>query len=374
VVKPEQVLPRCFVANRVRAKQKFQRNLMELNFSEYLALFFTALIAVGVLTPLVRKVALRIEILDAPTESHKTHKEAIPYLGGVAIIIGTCLTTYLAIFVSGQASTLSLASAVLIPAVLMGVIGLVDDIKKLSPWPRFIAQNLFGLVIAVILIATSTLGSPTGNTLMDVLITIFWIVGITNSINFFDNVDGGASGTVAISSLFLFFLALQGGQYAIAALSLVLTGATTGFLLWNKPPARIYMGDAGALFLGILIATLTLRFDPNPINLSASFALPILLLAVPILDTTVAVISRVRRRISPFQGGQDHLSHRLMRAGLSKRQAVLSLWIISAFYCLIAIAISNAPFDTERALTGIAGVIWLLMLALFLRTPDTAKD
>ena len=280
---------------------------MELNFSEYLALFFAALIAVGLLTPLVRKVALRIEILDAPTESHKTHKEAIPYLGGVAIIVGTCLTTYLAIVVSGQASALSLVSAVLIPAVLMGVIGLVDDIKKLSPWPRFIAQNLFGLVIAIILIATSTLGSPTGNTLIDVLITIIWIVGITNSINFFDNVDGGASGTVAISSLFLFFLSLQGGQYAIAALSLVLTGATIGFLLWNRPPARIYMGDAGALFLGILIATLTLRFNPNPINLIASFALPILLLAVPILDTSVAVISRLRRRISPFQGGQDHL-------------------------------------------------------------------
>ena len=347
---------------------------MELNFSEYLALFCTALIAVGVLTPLVRKVALRIEILDAPTESHKTHKESIPYLGGVAIIIGTCLTTYLAIFVSEQASTLSLASAVLIPAVLMGVIGLVDDIKKLSPWPRFIAQNLFGLVIAVILIATRTLGSPSGNTIIDVAITTLWIVGITNSINFFDNVDGGASGTVAICSVFLFFLALQGGQYSIAALSLVLTGATTGFLLWNKPPARIYMGDAGALFLGILIATLTLRFDPNPIYLSASFALPILLLAVPILDTSVAVISRARRRISPFQGGQDHLSHRLMRAGFSKRQAVLSLWLISTFYCFIALAISNAPFDLERALTGIAGVIWLLMLALFLRTPDTAKD
>jgi len=347
---------------------------MELNFSEYLALFATALIFVGVLTPLVRKVALKIEILDAPTEAHKTHKEAIPYLGGVAIIIGTCLTTYLAIVVSGQGRALSLVSAVLIPAVLMGVIGLIDDVKKLSPWPRFIAQNLFGLVIAFILIATSTLGSPTGNTQIDLLITIFWIVGITNSINFFDNVDGGASGTVAISSLCLFFLALQGGQYSIAALSLVLTGATTGFLLWNKPPARIYMGDAGALFLGILIATLTLRFDPNPINLSASFALPILLLAVPILDTTVAVISRLRRRISPFQGGQDHLSHRLMRAGFSKRQAVLSLWLISAFYCFIAVAISNAPFDLERVLTGISGLIWLLMLILFLKTLDSSKN
>ena len=339
---------------------------MELNFSEYLALFFTALIFVGVLTPLVRKVALRIEILDAPTESHKTHKEAIPYLGGVAIIVGTCLTTYLAIVVSGQDRALSLVSAVLIPAVLMGVIGLVDDIKKLSPWPRFIAQNLFGLVIAVILIVTSTLGSPTGNTLIDVLITVIWIVGITNSINFFDNVDGGASGTVAISSLFLFFLSLQGGQYAIAALSLVLTGATTGFLLWNNPPARIYMGDAGALFLGILIATLTLRFDPNPINLSASFALPILLLAVPILDTSVAVISRLRRRISPFQGGQDHLSHRLMRFGMTKKQAVLSLWLMSLFFCCIAVSISNAPYALEKLFTFFGASLWTLLFVIFI--------
>jgi len=341
---------------------------MEFNFLEYLALFFTALTVVGVLTPLSRRVALEIEFLDAPTESHKTHKEAIPYLGGVAIIAGTCLTTYMAIVVSGKTGTLSLVSAVLIPAVLMGVVGFFDDVKKLSPWPRFIVQNLFGLAIAMILITTSTLGSPTGNTMIDVAITIIWIVGITNSINFLDNIDGGASGTVAISSFFLFVLALQGGQYAIAALSLVLTGATAGFLLWNKPPARIYMGDAGALFLGILLATLTLRFDPNPINKSASFALPILLLAVPILDTSVAVISRLRRKISPFQGGQDHLSHRLMRAGLSKRQTVLSLWIMSAFYCLIAVAISNAPFNLENIFVAIVAVTWLVSFVLFLNT------
>lgn len=347
---------------------------MEFALSEYLALFSISLFFVGVLTPLTRRVAIRTEILDAPTESHKTHKEAIPYLGGVAIIIGTCLTTYLAILFSGQGSALALVSVVLIPAVLMGAVGLIDDIRKLSPWPRFIAQNLSGLLIAMILIATSTLGSPTGNSTIDVLITTVWIVGIANSINFFDNVDGGASGAVAIASFFLFLLALQDGQYSIAALSLVLTGATIGFLIWNQPPARIYMGDAGALFLGILIATLTLRFDPNPIYLSASFAIPILLLAVPILDTAVAVISRLRRRISPFRGGQDHLSHRLIRSGLSKRQTLLSLWIISAMFCLIAVAISNAPFGLERALTGIAGLIWLVMLILFLNTSDISRE
>jgi len=341
---------------------------MEFQLSEYLILFAASFIVVGSLTPIVRRIAIRLNVVDSPSESHKTHKQPVPYLGGAAIVIGVCVVTYTAILQAKQQDALGLASTVLVPAVLIGVIGLVDDIKKLEPWPRFIAQNLVGLFIAAILILTDTLGSPSGNTFLDLFITIFWIVGITNSINFFDNVDGGASGTIAISSFFLFLLAFQGGQFSIAGLSIVVAGATLGFLLWNRPPARIYMGDAGALFLGLLIATLSLRFDPNPIFLSASFSIPILLLAIPILDTSVAVTSRLRRGISPFQGGQDHLSHRLIRSGLNKRQAVLSLWLMSIFFCCIAVAISNAPFTQERILSGFGAALWLLLFVLFSRS------
>jgi UDP-GlcNAc:undecaprenyl-phosphate GlcNAc-1-phosphate transferase len=340
---------------------------MEFQLSEYLILFSASLVIVGSLTPVVRRLAIQLNVVDSPSESHKTHKQPVPYLGGVAIIIGVCVVTYTAILQSEQQDALSLASTVLVPAVLMGVIGLVDDIKKLEPWPRFIAQNLVGLFIATVLILTDTLGSPSGNTFLDLFITIFWIVGITNSINFFDNVDGGASGTIAISSFFLFLLAFQGSQFSIAALSIVLAGATLGFLLWNRPPARIYMGDAGALFLGLLIATLSLRFDPNPINQSASFSIPVLLLAIPILDTSVAVVSRLKRGISPFQGGQDHLSHRLIRSGMNKRQAVLSLWLMSIFFCCLALGISNAPFDLERILVVICAFFWLIGFFVFLR-------
>jgi UDP-GlcNAc:undecaprenyl-phosphate GlcNAc-1-phosphate transferase len=131
------------------------------------------------------------------------------------------------------------------------------------------------------------------------------------------------------------------------------------------------MGDAGALFLGLLIATLSLRFDPNPINQSASFSIPVLLMAIPILDTTVAVISRLKRGISPFQGGQDHLSHRLIRSGMNKRQAVLSLWLMSIFFCCLALGISNAPFDLERILVGICAIFWLIGLFVFLRTDNS---
>lgn len=344
---------------------------MEFELLEYSVLFVASLVFVGLLTPLIRKVALRLDVVDSPSESHKTHKEPVPYLGGVAIVIGVCVVTYAAIFWSQQQDAFAIASTVLIPAVLIGVIGLVDDIKKLDPWPRFIAQNLVGIVIVGILIFTDTLGSPSGNIVIDLFLTLLWIVGLTNSINFFDNIDGGASGSIAISSFFLFLLAFQGGQYSIAALSIVLAGATLGFLLWNRPPARIYMGDAGALFLGLLIATLSLRFDPNPIFLSASFAIPVFLLAIPILDTSVAVASRLRRGISPFQGGRDHLSHRLMRSGLSKRQAVLSLWLMQIFFACIAVGISNAPFTLERVLTLVGALIWVLMFILFFKSKDS---
>ena len=270
--------------------------MSELSATDYLILGSLSLFLVGGLTPVMQLVAKRFGVIDTPSESHKTHHKPIPYLGGVAIAVGVVTVTYLASLASNfNRGTFLLASSVLVPAIVMGIVGLIDDILKLSPWPRFIIQSGFGVAISILLVSTNTLGSPFGNYFIDIPITVLWIVGITNSINFFDNVDGGASGAVAISAIFLFLLSWQGEQFLIAALSIVLAGATLGFLLWNRPPARIYMGDAGALFLGILVASLTIRFDPNPIDRIASFAVPILLLAVPILDTSVAVVSRLRR-------------------------------------------------------------------------------
>jgi UDP-GlcNAc:undecaprenyl-phosphate GlcNAc-1-phosphate transferase len=345
--------------------------MRSLPLSDYLLLGALSLITVSLLTPIMRFVARRYGVVDAPSESHKTHKNPVPYLGGVAIALGVVIVTYIASLTSDfSEETFFLASSVLIPAIIMGIVGLIDDLRKLSPWPRFIIQSLFGIAISALLVATSTLGSPSGNNWIDIPITTFFIVGITNSINFFDNIDGGASGALAIAATFLFILSFQGGQFLIAALSIVLAGATLGFLLWNKPPARIYMGDAGALFLGILVASLAIRFDPNPIDRIASFAIPLLLLAIPILDTSVAVASRVRRKISPFQGGRDHLSHRLMRMGFNKRQSVLILWIGSILFASFAVAISNASYSIERLITFFAGALWLMLFIGFFRTAD----
>ena len=346
--------------------------MSELSATDYLILGSLSLFVVGGLTPVMQLVAKRFGVIDTPSESHKTHHKPIPYLGGVAIAVGVVTVTYLASLASNfNRGTFLLASSVLVPAIVMGIVGLIDDILKLSPWPRFIIQSGFGVAISILLVSTNTLGSPFGNYFIDIPITVLWIVGITNSINFFDNVDGGASGAVAISAIFLFLLSWQGEQFLIAALSIVLAGATLGFLVWNRPPARIYMGDAGALFLGILVASLTIRFDPNPIYRIASFAVPILLLAVPILDTSVAVVSRLRRGISPLQGGKDHLSHRLMRSKFTKRQAILILWILCMFFGAIAIVVSLAPFSLERYIVYLALLFWLIAFVIFSKLSDS---
>ena len=345
---------------------------MGITNKEYFLLFVTSYLLVGVLTPLMRKIALATNVVDNPNAAHKSHKKAVPYLGGVAIIIGVITISYSTSLLSNfTTDTFWLATSVLGPALLLGLIGLWDDLINLKPLPRFIAQTVAGLFTAAVLILGNNVGNPTGSKIFDSIITVIWVVGICNSINFFDNLDGGAAGTVAISSIALAILALNGDQYLIAALSTVTAGATLGFLVWNKSPAKIYMGDAGALFLGVLLATLTVRFEPNAQTQIGSYLIPILLLAIPILDTTVAVLSRVRRHLSPFQGGQDHLSHRLIRAGLSRKQAAFSLWSLSAFFAAVAILISTTSTSVEIYLVTGVSLLWVIMFILFFRTRDS---
>lgn len=345
---------------------------MPITYNQLFALFIVSYVLVGALTPIMRKIAIAKKIFDKPNSAHKSHTEPVPYLGGIAIILGVVITSYLTLFISPfTKNNFWLATSVLVPAIALGAIGLWDDIKNLDPLTRFISQSIAGLVITSILISSGNLGNPTGSTLIDILISVIWVVGICNSINFFDNLDGGASGTVAISAVVLTYLALSADQFFIAALSLVITGSTFGFLIWNKTPARIYMGDAGALFLGVLIATLTVRFEPKTESLLGSFATPLLLLAIPILDTTVAVLSRLRRKISPFQGGRDHLSHRLVRAGLSRKEAAIVLWSLTGLFGIFAVLISLPNSEYEVSIVLIALVLWLLLFLSFFKTKDT---
>ena len=342
---------------------------MIISAGQFAILGIAAFALTGLLTWPVRALAIRLGAMDAPNLARKSQAEPVPYLGGLAIALGITVVTFVAVFVGDQNENLNdLAFTVLVPALSLGLMGLVDDLRSLSPWPRLITQSLVGSVVAFIIVQGGTIGTPFGTSTLNTAVTIFWIVGICNSINFFDNLDGAASGAVAIAALGVFFIAFDRGQELVSALSIVTAGATIGFLMWNKSPAKIYMGDAGALFLGVIISVATIRVNPGIVPTWKSLLIPIMLLAVPLLDTCVAVFSRLARGLSPLTGGKDHLSHRLVRAGLSRPMAAISLWSASGVCAVMAVGVYKYPDSVGSVFIGVFAVGWLLALVMFLRT------
>jgi UDP-GlcNAc:undecaprenyl-phosphate GlcNAc-1-phosphate transferase len=360
---------------------------MSITAAQFAILGISAFALTGLLTWPVRALAIRLGAMDVPNMARKTQSEPVPYLGGVAIALGISLITLGAVFLgtenfAGENSDQlqDLALTVLLPALVLGAMGLFDDLRSLSPWPRLLTQTLIGTVVAFVIVENGTIGTAFGGgdigvdagngSWLNTLVTIFWIVGICNSINFFDNLDGAASGAVAIAALGVFVIAFDRGQELVSALSIVTAGATIGFLLWNKSPAKIYMGDAGALFLGIIISVATIRLNPGITPTWHSLAIPVMLLAVPLLDTCVAVFSRLVRGLSPLTGGKDHLSHRLVRAGLTRPMAAILLWSASGVYALFALGVYFFADSLGSVLIAVFATGWITALALFLRTPS----
>jgi UDP-GlcNAc:undecaprenyl-phosphate GlcNAc-1-phosphate transferase len=352
---------------------------------QFIILGLSAFALTGLLTWPVRALAIRLGAMDVPNLARKTQAEPVPYLGGVAIALGISIITLGAVFVGAENyagennnQLNDLALTVLLPALVLGAMGLFDDLRSLSPWPRLITQTVIGTAVAFVIVENGTIGTPFGGgdlatgasngSWLNTLVTIVWIVGICNSINFFDNLDGAASGAVAIAALGVFFIAFDRGQELVSALSIVTAGATIGFLMWNKSPAKIYMGDAGALFLGIIISVATIRLNPGITPTWQSLAIPVMLLAVPLLDTCVAVFSRLARGLSPLTGGKDHLSHRLVRAGLTRRVAAVSLWSASGVSSVLAVGVYQFAASFRSLLIAVFSGLWLLGLVLFLRT------
>ena len=345
---------------------------MSIQPTEYLLLGIAGFVLAGFLTWPVRKVAVAIGAMDKPNLERKTQKEPVPYLGGLAIAISIVVLTFAAVIRSDNTqTTFPLAATLLFPAIFLGLMGLIDDLASLNPLPRLIIQTVMAIAVSVFLIRTDTVGITLDGTFLDEIIMTVWIIGICNSINFFDNLDGGAAGTVAVSTIGIALIALGEGQELIAALSIVTAGSTIGFLMWNKPPAKIYMGDAGALFLGVVVAVLTIRLNPGIAPKWNSISLLPMLLAVPILDTCVAVLSRIRRGISPFTGGKDHLSHRLMRRGLSKQGAAFTLWAAQAVFVASALAVYQFTTAVGTPLIVATGFVWLAAFVWFWRIPST---
>jgi UDP-GlcNAc:undecaprenyl-phosphate GlcNAc-1-phosphate transferase len=320
------------------------------------------------LVPAVREYAQRKQITDQPG-GHKSHIAPVPYLGGVAMVLAFSAAMFVGVVVrrssqfDGREVRLTIGNllaqgdglvreliVVLGLALIFSAMGLIDDLRGLSPWLRFAV----GLGIAITLVAYGIrLQSPLPDA-ADAVISVVWILGITNAFNLLDNIDGLAAGTAAVAATTFFLIALFNDQDYSALLAIGLAGAMLGFLRSNFHPATIYMGDAGSLFIGFLMAYLGLKMRTTVTEIPQLFA-PLVVLGVAVLDTTMVVVSRLRRGVSPFTGGQDHLSHRLRRLGLSVRRSVSTLLLASVALGGLAVALSDAP-----ATVG----YWLLAAAL----------
>jgi UDP-GlcNAc:undecaprenyl-phosphate GlcNAc-1-phosphate transferase len=298
----------------------------------------------------VRQFALYVGFVDRPS-ARKVHLRPMPLLGGVAIYVGFVLAVAMTIDTGMRMEVLGIVGG----ATLLAVTGILDDSGILHHQIKlFVSMPLAAcmLVAAGIrpAIFSQIIGGKTG-ALIDVLLTILWVVGITAAFSILDHMDGLCAGVAAVAAAFFTLSAALNGQRMVCTLAAAALGASLGFLRWNFAPAKIFMGDGGAMFLGFLMATLGLKLRPAVAHPAVDWLAPVLILAVPIFDTTLISISRSRRGLLPFASpGKDHTAHRLSNLGLGHTRAVLTLYLVGCVFGVLGVAISYLRYVEKGAL------------------------
>ena len=304
------------------------------------------------LTPLTRQIAMRLGVTAAPNKRN-IHSRHVPLLGGAAIYLGFVLSVLL----FSPPHHLIELGAIVAGATLLALIGYLDDRRHLSPRIRLVVMTAAAAVAALAGVQIQLFGNP----LIDIALTLFWIVALINAVNWIDNMDGLAAGTAAISSGFFLLLALSQGQILVSMLAAAIFGSAVGFLIYNFNPSSTFMGDMGAYTLGFVLAILAikLKFAAQPINVT--WMAPVLALALPILDINLAIVTRLLERRPLMLAAKDHVSHRLLRLGFSQRQTLAALYLLSFCYGLLALSLSQAPPELALAIGG-AGLFALGLL------------
>jgi len=292
--------------------------------------FFISLVASFMLVVPVRALALKVGMVDLPGP-RKVHLTPIPLLGGLAMYIAVVIAVLLAFNEPARAQIVG----ILVGATLVAAIGILDDRGLLHHQVKlFVGMPLSAVILLVSGIRAQVfsvlLGGRVGDWL-DAALTVVWVVGITASFSILDHMDGLCAGIAATASVFFALLAYLNSQTLVATLAAAVLGAATGFLRWNFKPAKIFMGDGGAMFLGFLMATLGLKLRLEQANHLSGWLAPVLILGATIFDTTLVTVSRSRRGLLPFATpGKDHAAHRLANLGLGHRGAVLTLYFLGA--------------------------------------------
>ena len=310
-------------------------------------IFSIAFVVAFFMTPFVKNLAIKLNAVDVPKDNRRVHKKPIPRLGGLAILMGFVMSLVYYLIMVGLGNTDVFNSKIL--GLLLGIIiieiaGVWDDIKPIRAWTKLLFQIAAAAVVVGFGVRIEEISNPfvadgfISLGVWSIPITMIWIVGITNAINFIDGLDGLAAGVATISSLSLLFIAVYLNQWQTIVLAAGLAGATMGFLPFNFNPAKIFMGETGSAFLGFTLGTISIMGLVKSYT-AIAIIVPLVVLGLPIFDTAFAIIRRVLSGKSPMQADRGHLHHRLVDSGLSQKQSVIILYIISAFLGLAGIVL-----------------------------------
>ena len=331
--------------------------------------FFIALFASMMLTVPVRALALRVGMVDLPGP-RKVHVQPIPLLGGLAMYGGVML----AIVFAFDGAARQQSAGIVTGATLVAAVGFLDD----RGWLHHQIKLFVGMPLAACVLLFSGIHAQAfelfvpgrAGYLLDAALTIFWVVAITASFSILDHMDGLCAGVAATASFFFALLAFLNGQIVVSTLAAAVFGAATGFLRWNFKPARIFMGDGGAMFLGFLMATLALKLRLSVGNHASALVAPLLILGVTIFDTTLVTMSRARRGLLPFAApGKDHAAHRLANLGLGQRGAVLTLYLLGGVSGASAIWICYIPARAALLFAAVVIAAMLFAIAVLEKAP-----
>jgi len=305
-----------------------------MSMTEFFPVMIAGFAAAVGFTPITRRLAFYFGVLDQPS-SRKVHQTPTPLMGGLAIYGALVLAL---VFFSPPFYLVEFG-AIIAGTTWLVLVGFVDDRQGMRPWIKMAAQIIAGMVLVAAGIHVRIFGSM----ILNVALTLFWIVGITNAMNFQDNMDGLAAGITAIASIFFFVMAVQQELSLVSSLAAALAGASVGFLIYNFNPASTFMGDMGSMVLGFLLAVLAIKLDfKAPAERQIiTWMIPVVVLGLPIFDTMLVTFTRLRERRSPVLGGKDHTSHRLLSLGLNQRVVVLVLYVVCAVLGFTAIQLSK---------------------------------
>src|SRR4051794_13912013 len=330
----------------------------------YVGAFLLTFGVAWALTPLAGQFAHRHGFLDHPG-GHSTHADATPTLGGLAIAVAFIAVGVWAGGANGQLVT------VLAGATLLAVMGAFDDRRSLSPWLRMGIEAAAAVALWVVGIRAGLLG----HTWFDLPLTVFWVLAVVNAFNMIDNHDGIAAVVAAMSTLGIAAISGASGYHLVAAFSLAVAGACLGFFVHNKPPATIFLGDGGSLFLGFLVAALALKVDLPQGSWVVRLSVAALLVAVPLFDEALVVLARVREHRPVMLGSTDHSAHRLRALGWSKNRVVVTMGGAQAACSLVAFGVAEAATNV-LALSAlfVLVAVALTVLATALKMPTPRRE